>query len=322
MRALAGLILAGGLATAAVAEAPAVSTRPAPRPEAAEIVVASAGVAGAVVSAMAPSASLRPQARPRLASVSAAPEPAVAIAPAPAATAPKDPVAAFFQSLTGTRPAAAATPIAGASALAVARSIRPEERPSGNGLARLVSAITPPRATSRKGSVCGLPEIKGEALGPIPGRGACGIDQPVRITSVSGVAVAQQPTIDCTTAKALNAWVRDGVIPAVGRTGGGVARVNIIAHYSCRTRNNRSGAKLSEHSYGHAVDVSGVTLKDGTTLTVLEHWSSRKYGKIIKAMHSSACGPFGTVLGPNSDSYHSNHLHVDTARYRGGPYCR
>ncbi|MEZ5769485.1 MAG: extensin family protein [Paracoccaceae bacterium] len=73
------------------------------------------------------------------------------------------------------------------------------------------------------------------------------------------------------------------------------------------------GAKLSEHSFGHAIDVSGVTLKDGTTLTVLDHWRSGKYGSVIKAMHSSACGTFGTVLGPNADRYHQNHLHLDTA---------
>ncbi|OIP87255.1 MAG: hypothetical protein AUK37_01735, partial [Rhodobacterales bacterium CG2_30_65_12] len=201
-------------------------------------------------------------------------------------------------------------------------SLRPEARPTGNGLARLASAVTPPRATSRKGSVCGVAEIKGEALAPIPGRGACGIEQPVRVASVSGVALAQRPTIDCTTAKALNTWVREGVIPAVGRTGGGVAQINVIAHYSCRSRNNRPGAKLSEHSFGHAVDVGGIVLKDGTRLTVLDQWRSAKYGRIIKAMHKAACGPFGTVLGPGSDSYHQNHLHVDTARYRGGSYCR
>ena len=214
------------------------------------------------------------------------------------------------------------------------RSIRPAPRPVAedaaiaaaltSALAVMVSPrpLPKPRATSRKGSVCGVPEIKGEALRRIDGAGACGIDKPVRVTSVSGVAVSGGPTIDCTTAKALNDWVRRGVMPAVGRTGGGVARVNVIAHYACRTRNNARGAKLSEHSFGHAVDVSGVTLKDGTTLTVLDHWRSNKYGKIVKAMHSSACGTFGTVLGPNSDRYHQNHLHLDTARYRSGSYCR
>ena len=144
----------------------------------------------------------------------------------------------------------------------------------------------------------------------------------MRITSVSGVAVTGKPTVDCATAKALNDWVRSGVMPAVGRTGGGLAQVHVIASYSCRTRNNQRGAKLSEHALGHAVDVSGVTLKDGTTLTVLDHWRSGRYGKLVKAMHRAACGPFGTVLGPNADRYHQDHFHLDTARYRSGSYCR
>jgi hypothetical protein len=244
---------------------------------------------------------------------------------------PRDPVGALIQTLTGTRPAAAAAApdvpdvrevaLASATALAVERSTRPAPRPKD--FARLASAaVAAPRAASHKGSVCGVPEIKGEAIAPVNGSGACGIEAPVRVTSISGVALRQSPTIDCTTAKALNDWVRKGVIPAVGNTGGGVARINVVAHYTCRSRNNQKGARLSEHSFGRAIDVSGVTLKDGSTLTVLKHWRSPQFGKIIKAMHASACGPFGTVLGPSADRFHQDHLHVDTARYRSGSYCR
>ncbi|MFY9319919.1 extensin family protein, partial [Lentibacter algarum] len=47
-----------------------------------------------------------------------------------------------------------------------------------------------------------------------------------------------------------------------------------------------------------------------------------KGGKAIRAAHKAACGPFGTTLGPGSDGYHEDHLHFDTARYSGGPYCK
>lgn len=311
------ILVALGLATGAFAQAPESSVRPEQRPQ------LGAGTRAAVTptSQSAPMASPRPLPRPRLSVASAAPAAAPTAAPAAQVRA-QDPVSAFFQSLSskpaesGARPAAAAA----ASAAAVERSQRPEARPTGNPLQQLIASLAAPRATSRKGSVCGVAEIKGQAVGDVPGKGACGIEDAVKITSVSGVALASQPTIDCTTAKALNAWVREGVIPAVGRKGGGVASLKIIASYSCRTRNNRPGAKLSEHSFGHAVDVAGVVLKDGTTVTVLNNWGSSD--GIIKAMHRTACGPFGTVLGPNSDRYHRDHLHVDTARYRGGPYCR
>lgn len=325
MRGLFILLIAGWAAGAAFAEAPARSIRAMPRPLPQETATPDTAVAAAVASALSVLVSPRPMPKPPAVVASAAPARTIIgtvrpVVPRVSAAnkAPADPIAAFFQGLVAPKPVTAAVPAT--SALAVPQSPRPETRPKG--FAKLVSAITAPRATSRKGSVCGVPEIKGEAIRAIDGAGACGIAQPVRITSVSGVAVSGGPTIDCTTAKALNDWVRGGVMPAVGRTGGGVAGVTVIASYACRSRNNVKGAKLSEHSFGHAVDVSGVTLKDGTKLTVLDHWRSKKFGDIIKAMHSSACGTFGTVLGPNADRYHQNHLHLDTARYRSGSYCR
>lgn len=202
---------------------------------------------------------------------------------------------------------------------AVATSPRPTRRPVA---ASRRAAATPVRA-GRRGSVCGVNEIKGQVIGAIPGKlPGCGVSNPVRVTSVSGVTLSQPAVIDCPTAKALNTWVKTGIEPAVGRLGGGLAGLKIVAHYSCRTRNNQPGAKISEHGKGHAVDVAGVILKNGVTLSVLNGWRDPVQGKVLKAMHKSACGPFGTVLGPNADRYHQDHLHVDTARYRSGSYCR
>ena len=318
-RALAAAVLVLGIAGTAQAGAPERSIRPMPRPvvaasgeEVAASADAAAAVTAAVTSATVRMTSPRPLPRPREVSVSAAPSATVVAAARPVVPAvrakPADPIAAFFQGL--------AAPKAGG----VGTSKRPEQKP--NGFAELVAAITPPMATSRAGSVCGVPDIKGEALKPIEGAGACGVDKPVRVTSVAGVALSQAPTIDCETAIALNDWVKAGVLPAVGRTGGGVARIDVMAHYACRSRNNQRGAKLSEHALGHAVDIGGVTLQDGSQISVLDHWRSRKLGGIVKAWHASACGTFGTVLGPNADRFHQNHLHLDTARYRSGSYCR
>lgn len=206
-------------------------------------------------------------------------------------------------------------------------SPRPERRPANFHRVAAASAAaaaraTEPRALSRGGSVCGVREIRGEALAPITSRVAgCGVAAPVRVREVAGIGLTMPATIDCTTAKALNRWVKEGVIPAVGRRGGGLAQIKVIAHYSCRTRNNKPGAKISEHGKGHAVDIAGVILKNGVAITVLEAWRGRN-SAVVKAMHRSACGIFGTVLGPDGDRYHQDHLHLDTARYRGGAYCR
>lgn len=215
----------------------------------------------------------------------------------------------------GARPAKATQEDAGKSAFAPVRSPRPRKRPAD--LAQKTVAF------SSKGSVCDVPGLKGRRVpkvsGPLKG---CGIEQPVRISSVDGVGLSQEALIDCQTAKALHSWVRKGLKPAVNGAGGGVKSIRLFAHYACRSRNSKKGARISEHAKGHALDVGGVVLNNGVELKVLEHWHSRKYGQILRRMHRSACGPFGTVLGPGADKYHQDHLHFDTARYRNGSYCR
>ena len=176
---------------------------------------------------------------------------------------------------------------------------------------------------TRGGGICGLPSVVGislpERASPIDG---CGIEKPVQISSVGGVALSPAAVMDCGTATAMRNWVRDGVKPAVGRTGGGVASLRVAADYACRTRNSRKGAKISEHGKGRAIDISALTLRSGEQIDVLSGWRSRDRGELLRALHSAACGPFGTVLGPESDRYHQDHFHFDTARYRSGSYCR
>ena len=175
----------------------------------------------------------------------------------------------------------------------------------------------------RRGSVCGDRAIRGQAIARIRGRiSACGIANPVRITEVDGVKLSTPATLDCPTAQALKSWVHNGAKPAVGRMGGGIKSLRVVASYACRTRNSQRGAKISEHAYGHAIDIAAINLNNGTALTVLTDWRNRRKGAVLKRMHKAACGPFGTVLGPNANRYHQDHFHFDTARYRSGSYCR
>jgi hypothetical protein len=139
---------------------------------------------------------------------------------------------------------------------------------------------------------------------------------------VGGVALSTPAIIDCTTARALNAWVKDGLTPAVGNEGGGIASIRVVAHYACRTRNNQAGARLSEHANGRAIDIAGIGLRNGREITVLSGWNSTEFGQKLRRMWRDACGPFGTVLGPEANRFHRDHFHFDTARYRSGSYCR
>lgn len=209
-------------------------------------------------------------------------------------------------------------------------SLRPTARPSGLGRTRPVLAASGgtigqvrPVTRGNEGRICGSRSIRGYKLAPIPGKlYGCGIAQPVQVTSVDGVWLTQPATMECSTAKALNSWVKDGVKPAVRRLGGGVASLQVIAHYSCRTRNSQPGAKISEHGKGRAIDIAAINLKNGQSLTVLRDWRKRATRKVMRVVHSTACGPFRTVLGPNADKYHQDHFHLDTSRRGGKSYCR
>lgn len=173
------------------------------------------------------------------------------------------------------------------------------------------------------GAVCGDPALRGEAIGDVDGAiFGCGVEDAVRLRMVSGVALSQPSVMDCDTARALKKWVVKSAVPTLKREGGGLRRLNVAAHYACRTRNNQPGAKISEHGRGRAIDISGFTLANGRTINVLDGWPSRTEGKALRRMHGGACGPFGTVLGPNADHHHRDHFHFDTARYRYGAYCR
>ena len=210
---------------------------------------------------------------------------------------------------------------------AVRVSLRPVKRPKPPRRsvvqASTARVVTTPVATSKAGSVCGDKTIRGQTLSSIPGRiRGCGIDKPVRITAVDGVRLTSPATVNCQTAKALKKWVKNSVKPSVGRLGGGVASLRVVAHYSCRTRNNIPGAKISEHGRGNAIDIAAINLKNGVALTVLKGWRDKVQSKPLRAMHKGACGIFGTVLGPNADRYHQDHFHLDVARHRGGAYCR
>lgn len=203
------------------------------------------------------------------------------------------------------------------SALAVAVALRPEARS-----ARVVEQASSVRRETARGAICGTSDLQGDVISAIRDGGGCGVEEPVRVRSVGGIQLSTPATMDCTTASALLAWVDQSARPALRGAGGGLVGLQVMGSYACRPRNNQSGARLSEHGKGRAIDIGGFILASGEVVTVLNDWGSNAYGAALRAMHRDACGPFGTVLGPNANAFHRNHFHFDTARYRSGSYCR
>ncbi len=158
-------------------------------------------------------------------------------------------------------------------------------------------------------------------LGSVDGPGACGVEDAYRVTEAAGVTLSNAATLSLPAAEQLNQWLAVHAIPIVGNKGGGLSGIRVAAHYACRSRNNQRGARLSEHAKGHAIDIAAFVLKDGSEISVLDDWNGPD-GRLLRRLHASACGPFGTVLGPESDRHHRDHFHFDIADYRSGPYCR
>ena len=158
--------------------------------------------------------------------------------------------------------------------------------------------------------------VDAKALPAIKGKWGCGSKAPFAISSLGGrypVAFNRNATTNCVMTSQLYRYFSEVVQPmARDKLGQPVVEIRVAASYSCRPRNNKRGAKLSEHGRANAIDISAFILKDGTVLTVEDDWSRRNSkGKFLRGINRQACRYFTTVIGPGGDKYHQNHIHLD-----------
>jgi hypothetical protein len=130
----------------------------------------------------------------------------------------------------------------------------------------------------------------------------------------------------CPLAASFAAWAKNAVRPAARQyLGSDVVRIETMGTYNCRNVNGARSGRLSEHAFGNAVDVSGFVLADGRRISVLNGWNGKKDEReFLRRLHQSACKRFGTVLGPDYNAAHANHLHFDMGKSMkdGSAYCR
>ena len=269
--------------------------------------------------------SLRPRPRPASASATGPAVPAVSAAapsvvlalpplptaPPPAETAPTPQILAPMTPLT--RPLARPEDLV--TSVSQSRpQPQPQSQPEKSG--GLFGGSKKKKPVPSGGSICGDPVIKGERLARITSKvQGCGIADPVRVTSIDGIRLSQPATLDCVAATALRRWIDTGLRPAYGRTN--VVELKIAAHYICRPRNNKKGAKVSEHGRGRAIDIAGIVTSDGRT-----HMVYNNFDATMRRAYKAGCGTFGTTLGPGSDGYHEDHMHFDVPAQARSPYCR
>jgi hypothetical protein len=126
--------------------------------------------------------------------------------------------------------------------------------------------------------------------------------------------------VTCPLASTFAAWARYGVGRAAQQIlGSELVRIETMGSYNCRTV--AGSERLSAHAKAKAIDVSGFVLADGRRITVLGDWSrgSAAERQFLRVIHTSACKRFGTVLGPNYNAAHADHLHVELG---GKSFCR
>lgn len=153
----------------------------------------------------------------------------------------------------------------------------------------------------------------------------CTVDRGVTLSAVrmkDGRLVALSPaaTLRCEMAASVAVWLREKVEPVVATLGAPLDKVEVAASQQCRPRNRVAGAKISEHGRGNAIDIGGFVLKDGRSFVI----GRPSRGALAMPLDFqdrlklSACADFTTILGPGSDGYHEQHLHLDRAQRRSG----
>jgi hypothetical protein len=141
-----------------------------------------------------------------------------------------------------------------------------------------------------------------------------------------GTQATNLGAMTCPLAANFSAWARYAARPAAKQyLGSELVRIETFGTYSCRNIGGGRAGRLSEHATANAVDVSAFVLKDGRRISVLGGWNGNNSEReFLRRIHASACKRFGTVLGPNYNAAHANHLHFDMAKSMkdGSVYCR
>jgi len=134
-----------------------------------------------------------------------------------------------------------------------------------------------------------------------------------------GTPTTNLGAMTCPLAFAFTQWVQSDLqVPAMGEFGSAVVKVETFGTYSCR--NIAGSGRLSEHASANAIDVSGFVLADGRRVSVLGGWNGdARKGRFLRAVRAAACRRFNTVLGPDYNADHRDHMHFDMGR---GPFCR
>lgn len=178
----------------------------------------------------------------------------------------------------------------------------------------------------------------------------CFAPAPIRLRSVGAARTELVPpaVVNCRIAAAVHSWTETVLQPAArSHLGTSVKRISGVQGHACRNRNNAKSGPISEHAFANAIDVTELHLADGRVVSVAKDWgpvardapavqpvvraqalvavktaaagSAATVGpaaptpasRFLRQIHAGACTTFGTVLGPEANDAHRDHLHFD-----------
>jgi hypothetical protein len=183
-------------------------------------------------------------------------------------------------------------------------------------------ATPAPQPPSPQPSACRLALTDAIAIAPsipdIRGAGGCGGEDLVRLEAVvlpdkRQVSVKPAAVLRCAMATALADWIRTDIAPLAANLGSSISDLDNFDSFECRGRNRVVGARLSEHGRANALDVRAFKLANGRSISLTDRTVPRELRETV--LHS-VCARFSTVLGPGSDWYHEDHIHLDLMERR------
>ncbi len=157
-------------------------------------------------------------------------------------------------------------------------------------------------------------------LDPI-GDGECRRDDRLALPNAS--IRPARPEMTCAQAAAFEYWMIHGVQPAAQELlESPVAQIQHFGTFSCRRLYGRETGPWSEHATANAIDISGFVLEDGRRISVLSDWKNEgEEAAFLRAARDAACNSFATVLSPDYNDAHADHLHLDQ-QHRNWGVCR
>ena len=144
----------------------------------------------------------------------------------------------------------------------------------------------------------------------------CAILGTVQLASLpsdsSHLGVTNLGPVTCEVSQAFTGWARYGVDRAARQIlGSPIRSIETFGSYACR--NVAGSGRRSAHATGAAIDISGFVLEDGRRIMVKNGWNggTEREREFLRVVQQSACKRFDTVLGPEYNSAHHDHLHLE-----------